>query len=190
MQLLKRQLDATTLALFDEHIHFLSECRSAPSHYRMLTTILEQTLQTNTTGKPTDVVNALHEIAEKMHRRSLIILFSDMVQEQDSDRLFAALQHLRYNKHEVLLFHLIEGSKELRFEYENRPYEFVDMETGEKIKLQPNQIKETYVTEMTAFLECIKQRCHQYKIDYESIDLSTPVEPILYRYLVKRNKMQ
>ena len=102
---------------------------------------------------------------------------------------FAALQHLKYNKHEVILFHLVEGSKEEKFEFENRPYEFVDLESGEKLRLQPNQIKDEYVGRMKEFLQMVENRCHQYKIDYVPVDLSTPVEQLLHTYLIKRNKL-
>ena len=190
IQLLKKQLDATTLALFNDHIHYLSECRSSHSHYRMLTARLEQELNQNTENKTTNAVQALHEIAEKMHKRSFIVVFSDMVDDaNDAEALFAALQHLKYNKHEVILFHLVEGSKEEKFEFENRPYEFVDLESGEKLRLQPNQIKDEYVSRMKDFLQMVENRCHQYKIDYVPVDLSTPVEQLLHTYLIKRNKL-
>lgn len=190
IQLLKRQLDATSLALFDEHIHYLSECRSSHSHYRLLTAQLEQVLQTPADAKKTNTTQALHEIAEKMHKRSFIVIFSDMMEDADNvEHLFSALQHLKYNKHEVILFHLIEGSMEKRFEFENRPYEFVDLESGEKIKLQPQQIKEEYVDKMENFLQMIENRCHQYHIDYVPVDLSQPVEQVMHSYLLKRNKL-
>lgn len=190
IQLLKKQLDATTLALFNDHIHYLSECRSSHSHYRMLTARLEQELNKNTENKTTNAAQALHEIAEKMHKRSFIVVFSDMVDgANDAEALFAALQHLKYNKHEVILFHLVEGSKEEKFEFENRPYEFVDLESGEKLRLQPNQIKDEYVGRMKEFLQMVENRCHQYKIDYVPVDLSTPVEQLLHTYLIKRNKL-
>lgn len=190
VQLLKQQLDAACLALFDDHIHYMSECRSSHTHYRMLTAKLEEQLKQYQQGKNTLAAQAFHEIAEKMHKRSLIIIFSDMVDAiDDADNLFAALQHLKYNRHEVVLFHLIEAEKEKKLEFENQPYEFVDMETGEKIKLQPNQVKEDYHLNMQAFLQMVENRCHQYKIDYVPIDLSTPVEQVLHSYLLKRNKL-
>jgi len=189
IQLLKKQLDATCLAFFDEHIRYLSECRSSHTHYRMLMAKLENELGKNAAGITTNATNALHELAEKMHRRSLIVVFSDMVDAPGHEEaLFSALQHLKYNKHEVILFHLSEAAQEQRFEFENRPYEFVDMETGEKIKLQPQQVKEEYRARIEQFLQNIKSRCHQYQIDYVPIDLTTSVEQLLHTYLVKRSK--
>jgi uncharacterized protein (DUF58 family) len=190
LQLLKRQLDAVSLAKFDEEINYFSDCRSANSHYRMLNHELERTLQYKETDKKTNASAALHLIAERMHKRSLIVIFSDMMDDGDNiDELFSAIQHLRYNKHEVILFHITDGQQELAFDFENRPYEFVDMESGERIKLQPQQIKEQYIKEMTAFQEEIQNRCHQYQIDRVAVDLKEPVEQVLQSFLMKRNKL-
>jgi uncharacterized protein (DUF58 family) len=190
LQLLKRQLDAAALALFDEEIHYMSACRSATSHYRMLTRELERTLRYQPKAKATNAAAALHQIAELMHKRSLIVVFSDMMDDAEKlEELFSAMQHLRYNKHEVILFHIIEGKQEGAFEFENRPYEFVDLETGEKVKLQPHQIKEQYTSQMSSFQQLIENRCHQYKIDRVPVDLSKPVDQVLYSFFMKRNRL-
>jgi len=190
LQLLKRQLDAASLALFDHEVNFLSDCRSTNSHYRLLMNELQRTIDLNSENKVTNAAKALHLIAEQMHKRSLIVIFSDMMDDADNiDELFSALQHLRYNKHEVILFHVMDGAMEMDFEFENRPYEFVDMESGERIKLQPQQIKEQYVSKMKEFRETIESKCHQYQVDRIPVDLSQPVEEVLHAFLVKRNKL-
>lgn len=190
IQLLKRQLDASALALFDSELKYLSECRSSHTHYRMLTHELEKQLKAEPKQTATNAAKALHEVAEQMHRRSLIVVFSDMMDDAEhADELFAALQHLKYNKHEVILFHIMEGSREVTFDFDNRPYEFVDMETGERLKLQPNQVKDVYINKMEAFRKEIENKCHQYHIDIVPVDLSQPVEQVLYSFLLKRNKM-
>ncbi len=190
LQLLKRQLDAGSLVLFDDKVNYLSECRSSPSHYRMLMNELQRTLNIDTENKVTNAAGALHLVAEQMHKRSLIIVFSDMMDDADNvEDVFAALQHLRYNKHEVILFHVMDGAMEMDFEFENRPYEFVDMESGERVKLQPQQIKEKYISKMRHFQEMVENRCHQYQIDRVAVDLSKPVEEVLHAFLIKRNKL-
>lgn len=190
LQLLKRQLDASALALFDESVYYMSACRSAHSHYRMLTNELQKTLYYKAGNKKTNAAAALHEIAEQMHKRSLIVVFSDMMDDsEDIESLFSALQHLKYNKHEVVLFHIIDGKQEAAFEFENRPYEFVDMETNEHIKLQPQHIKNQYIEEMNKYQEMVINRCHQYQIDRVAVDLNEPVEKVLYSFLLKRNNM-
>ena len=190
MQLLKRQLDAASLALFDQQVNYLSPARSANSHYRMLTNELQRVMDNPVENKTTNASKAIHLIAEQMHKRSLIVIFSDMMDDADNiEDLFSAIQHLRYNKHEVVLFHVADGEQEIDFEFENRPYEFVDMESGDRIKLQPQQIKEQYVTRMKEFREMIENRCHQYQVDRVAVDLSKPVEEVLHAFLIKRNKL-
>ncbi len=190
IHLLKRQLDAAALVTFDSDINYFSQCRSAHSHYRMLTAELQNILDETPQNKTSNTAAALHLVASQMHRRSLVVIFSDMVDDADHiEDLFAALQHLRYNKHEVILFQVMDGAQEISFEYENRPYEFVDMETGEKIKLQPQQIKDQYVSDMKNFREMVANRCHQYQVDLVPVDLSKPVDEVLHAFLLKRNKM-
>lgn len=188
--LLKRQLDAAALVLFDEQIDYFSDCRSASSHYRLLVHELERTLSYNTLNRKTNAAAALHQVAEQMHKRSLIVVFSDMMDDAENiEELFSALQHLKYNKHEVILFHVFDGEKEGDFAFENRPYEFIDMESGEKIKLQPHQVKDQYLSQMKAFHKMVENRCHQYQIDRVAVDLAKPLEQVLYSFLLKRNKL-
>ena len=190
LQLLKRQLDAAALACFDEEISYFSACRSSPGHYRLLVNELERLLRYEPSGKKTHAAAALHQIAEQMHKRSLIVIFSDMMDDAEHlEELFSSLQHLRYNKHEVILFHIVEAEQEQAFEFEKRPYEFVDLETGDRLKLQPHQVKEEYQKQMQNFQRDIAEKCHQYQIDRVVIDLSKPVEQVLYSFLIKRNKL-
>ncbi len=190
IQLLKRQLDAAALVLFDSEVNYFSQCRSAHSHYRMLTNELQKTMDTTTENKTTNAAGALHLIAEQMHKRSLIVVFSDMMDDTEQvENLFSALQHLRYNKHEVILFHVMDGIQEIEFEFENRPYEFVDMETGDRIKLQPQQIRDQYISKMQEFQQMVENRCHQYQVDRVAVDLSKPVDQVLHAFLMKRNKL-
>ena len=121
----------------------------------------------------------------------MVIIFSDMFeQSEDTKRLFSALQHLKHNKHEVVLFHVVDKSKELDFDFKNRPYLFVDMETGERVRLQPNQVKETYQKQIQEFTEQLKLRCLQYRIDFVEADINKGFRQILQAYLVKRSKMR
>lgn len=190
LQLLKRQLDAASLALFDEKIEYFSDCRSANSHYRLLTMKLEELLKQPQQNKPTNAAAALHVIAEQIHKRSLVMIFSDMMDDAEHvEALYSSLQHLKFNKHEVILFHIIDGAHERDFSFENRPYEFVNMETGERVRLQPHQVKDQYLTNMEAFRKDVQDKCHQYKIDYVPVDLTKPVDQVLYAFLLKRNKL-
>lgn len=191
MNLLMRQRDAFGLSIFDEAVQTHTHVKSSTTHYRLMLTFLQNLVNNPKVNQNTNAAQALHQIADSIHRRSLVIVFSDMFESsEDMEHLFSALQHLKYNKHEVVLFHTVDKKQELNFEFENRPYEFVDIETGEKVKLQPNQVKETYIRQITDYVEAIKQRCLQYRIDFVEADINQGFRPILQQYLVKRSKMR
>ena len=190
MNLLKKQRDAFGLSLFEDSVRIHTKAKSSTSHYRLLLTYLEQLIDDEVDKKTTSVVDTLHQIADSIHRRSLVMIFSDMFdRSEDQDALFSALQHLKYNKHEVVLFHVTDKKLEEEFEFENRPHEFIDMESGERIKLQSNQVREFYQEKIKAFKEALKIKCLQYKIDFIETDINKGFVPILEAYLVKRKKM-
>ena len=140
--------------------------------------------------KRTFAIESLHQIAEAIHKRSLVIIFSDMMDSKaDSEELFSALQHLKHNKHEVILFHVTDKQKELDFDFDNRPYRFVDMETGEEVRLHPNEIKETYLHQMAEYKKNLMLKCGQYKIEFIEADINLGFDQVLMPYLVKRTKM-
>lgn len=190
LYLFKKQLDAGALALFNEELYTLTNARSGIRHYRMLMTELERLLQQPNNNRKTNAPEALHQIAERLHQRSLVIVFSDMPDSPEKgEELLSALQHLRYNKHEVILFHVVDGKQELEFDYDNRPYEFVDMETKDTLKINPSDIREEYLSRMSAYRKNLENHCLQYRIDLVTCDMREPVEEVLNRYLLKRNKM-
>lgn len=190
MNLLSKQRDAFGLSIFDEKINTHTRCKVSTTHYRLLLTFLQKLIDNPEDNRKTSTTEALHQIAESIHRRSLVVIFSDMMeQNDDSEKLFSALQHLKHNKHEVVLFHVVDKKKEMDFEFENRPYVFVDMETGEEVKLQSNQVKDYYVEQMSKFKEKMKMKCLQYKVDFVEADINQGFRPILQNYLVKRSKM-
>ncbi|HNA94543.1 MAG TPA: DUF58 domain-containing protein, partial [Saprospiraceae bacterium] len=190
MNLLKRQRDAFGLTIFDSEIRTHTADKSSGQHYQLLLSYLEKLLQEGKHGKSTSAAATLHQVADSIHKRSLVIIFSDMFENiSEADELFSALQHLKYAKHEVVLFHVSDKSKELEFEYENRPYLFVDLETGEKIKLQSNEVKSFYKENMQKYLHQLKLKCMQFKIDLVEADINEGFKPILQSYLLKRSKM-
>ncbi|NJC24738.1 DUF58 domain-containing protein [Neolewinella antarctica] len=190
MNLLKKQRDAFGLSLFDEAVGIHTRPKSSTTHYRLLLTYLQQLVENPTRKVKTATATALHQIADSIHRRSLVVIFSDMFDETEREEdLFAALQHLKHAKHEVILFHTVDKGKEIDFEFENRPYEFIDMESGESVKLQPNQVKEYYVEQVTAYQERLRMKCLQYGVDYVEADINAGFRTVLQQYLVKRNRM-
>ncbi len=190
MNLLRKQRDAFGLSLFEDTLQMHSKAKSSTTHYRLLLTYLEKLLADDTLKKSTAAAETLHAVAERIHKRSLVIIFSDMFENKDQqDDIFAALQHLKYNKHEVVLFHVVDESLEINFEFENRPYLFVDMESGEEIKLQSNQLQDLYKEKVVKLREDLRQKCLQYRIDYIETDIHKGFHSILETYLVKRKKM-
>ena len=152
---------------------------------------LSMLLQKPKPQKKTSVVETLHEIAEKIHKRSLGIIFSDMFDDiNNSERLFSAMQHLRHNLHEVLLFHVTDRNTEEEFNFEERPYEFIDLESGEKVRVQPSQVKTQYQASIKAFYHDLKLKCGHYKIDFIEADIAQGFDQILSAFLVKRGKMK
>jgi len=192
IHLLKKQRDAVGLSIFAEDISLHTRAKSTSVHHKMLYQEMEKMLEDNKAKKQkkTFATDALHSIADNIHKRSLVIIFSDMMDNSSkSDEVFSALQHLRHNKHEVLLFHVIDKKKELDFDFENRPYKFVDLESGDEVKAHPNEVKEAYVKAMKEHKKQLKLKCGQYKIDFIEADINQGVKEILWPYLIKRSKL-
>jgi uncharacterized protein (DUF58 family) len=190
MNLLQRQRDAFGMTIFDHEIRTHTQCKSNTSHYRLLLSYLENLIDNPSQNKTTSAATTLHQIAESIHKRSLVVIFSDMFESSASgEELFSALQHLKHNKHEVILFHVVDKSKEIDFEFENRPYLFIDLESGDKIRLQPNQVKEFYTEQVQKFANQLKLKCLQYHIDFVESDINQGYKQILQSYLVKRARM-
>jgi hypothetical protein len=120
----------------------------------------------------------------------MVVIFSDMLDNSaKADELFTALQHLRHRKHDVILFHVVDHKKEVDFDFENRPYTFTDMESGEQIKVNPADIRETYVQRMADFRKDLKLKCGQYRVDYVEADIHAGFNPVLMEYLLRRQKL-
>ncbi|MCB0506759.1 MAG: DUF58 domain-containing protein [Chitinophagales bacterium] len=189
MYILKKQRDAVGLTIFDDEIQTQIQAKTNALHHQILMNELYKLIHQIPENKTTDAVKCLHQIADAVHKRSLVFIFSDMLDNADESELFLALQHLKHNKHEVVLFHVIDKAKELDFNFENRPYKFIDMESGEELKLQPNQIKDFYKTKMQERKQRLQLKCAQYKIDFVEADINEGFQPILMTYLLKRSKM-
>ncbi len=190
MNLLRKQRDAFGLSLYDETVLDHTRCKSSTTHYQLCLTYLDRLINDTSHGKSTASADALHQIADSIHKRSLVVIFSDMFENTDeNESLFSALQHLKYAKHEVILFHVTDHQYELNFEFDNRPYLFVDMESGEKIKLQSHEVKDLYTKKIREYYRDLKMKCMQYRIDFIEADINKGFTPILQSYLVKRNKL-
>lgn len=192
IELLRMQRDAVGLTVFAEEVEVQTPAKSTTLHTKLLFHELGKLLTplTEENKKKTFAIDAMHRIAESIHRRSLVMIFSDMFDSnQDTDKLFSALQHLKHNKHEVILFHVTDKKHELEFDYENRPYTFVDMESGEEVKAHPAEVKDAYLSAMQKFHHELKLKCGQYRIDFVEADINEGYAQVLMPYLLKRTRM-
>ena len=189
--MLQKQKDAISLTTFSDEIEIQTPVKSTGTHVHKIFLDLNNLLQKPSANKKTAVADVIHQIAEKIHKRSLVVIFSDMFDNiDDSEKLFGALQHLKHNLHEVLIFHVTDKKTESDFEFEDRPYEFIDLETNERIRLNPSQVKLDYRKTLQQFYHELKLRCGQYRIDFIEADIADGFEQIMSAYLVKRTKMR
>ncbi|WP_298879036.1 DUF58 domain-containing protein [uncultured Polaribacter sp.] len=188
MEILKRQRDAVGLSIYSDTYEYYAPEKGSERHRSMLLHQLEQLL-VSTSKAQTETYKYLHEIAEKVHRRSLIFLFTDMFQAtKEEQALFEALRHLKFNKHEVVLFHTYDGETEFNFNFDNSPKKFVDVETGKEINVYTENIQEKYQELISNYFNELKNKCLQYKIDYVPIDIRNGYNEVLTSYLISRKK--
>lgn len=189
MNLLKKQRDAFGLSLFDDHVHTISKCKTSTTHYRLMLSHLDDLIHDKKEHKSTAAATALHQIADQIDRRSLVIIFSDLFDDgAQKEALYSALQHLRYAKHEVVLFHVLHKRHEIDFDFQNKSYHFEDLETGQVVKLNAGQVKDIYSKKVKAIKEELKTTCLQYKIDYMEADIEEGFYPVLQELLHKKKQ--
>lgn len=188
--LLQRQRDAVGISTFAQDIELETPIKSSGLHLQKVLGQLSNLVDAVPSPGTTKLSEVLHAMAERTHQRSLIVVFSDFYDHADDADLFGALNHLKHNKHEVLLFHIADRTTELELEFEQRPYEFVDAETGDKLKLVPSQFQAHYQAAMKTFRQDLTLKCHQYKIDFVEADINGGIDQVLLPYLVKRGKMR
>ncbi len=191
MNLMKKQRDAVGMSIYSEEYEFYTGEKGSDRHHHMLLDQLGGVLDPAfaKAEKKTSTYAHLHLIAEKLKRRSLVFLFSDMFQSDvEQEELFEALQHLTYNKHEVVLFHTYSEEKEYNFDFSNTPKRFVDVETGDHINLYADSIKDIYQASVETYFKNLQLRCAQYRIKYVPAVIEKGFSPILTTFLVERQK--
>lgn len=194
MNLLVRQRDAVGFHFFSSSENFQTEVRSSRSYLKYQLGELEKRFRTSIfnpqTGVGSDIVATLHQAAEQIHKRSLIILFSDMFDgQEDMNSMFDALQHLKYHQNEVLLFHVTRKSQEQDLAFAEKHCCFIDMETGKELRLNPSEVKDLYRERYGAYLDSLKMKCAQYGIDFIDADVDDGFVPVLQQYMLKRSRI-
>ena len=189
IELLKKQRDTAGLSIYGDAYDFYAGEKGSERHYKLLLNALDEALKKQPEAADTNTVKYLHEIAEKLHRRSLVVFFTDMFQyHTNQDELFDALRHLKYNKHEVLLFHVLDHKTEVDFDFGPSPKRFIDVEIGEQVDLYAENVKDVYRKKVLDYMNAIKWECGKYKIKYVPVDIGEPFEKIMNTYLVERQK--
>ena len=189
MHVLKRQRDAVGLSVYSDTFEFYAPEKGSERHHHMLLNSLNAVLLNSAKNKSTDTYTYLHQIAEKLKRRSLVFLFTDMFQaDKEEAKLFEALRHLKYNKHEVVLFHVLDFQKEMNFDFENTPSRFTDVETGDQVDLYASNIQQNYQKAVEAYISRLKMECAKYRIKYVAADINKNFDTVLTTYMVERQK--
>lgn len=187
MNLLKKQRDAVGLSIYSDSYEYYAPEKGSERHHAMLLDQLNEVSSAYDDNRDTDTYKYLHEIAENIKRRSLIILFTDMFQsDRQEDELFEALRHLKYNKHDVVLFHVFDSKTEVDFDFENRPTRFIDVESGESVNIYADNVKESYKEAVSTYFEKLRVKCGQNRIKYMPVDIQKDFSVILTTFLLER----
>jgi len=179
--LMLKQQDAVSLTLFDDRVRNFLPPSAKKSHLNQLLAALEKVQA----GAETRIAPQLHELAEKLKKRGLIVLISDLLDEPDE--VINALKHFRHKRHEVILFHILDR-QELEFSF-NRQTRFVDLETARHINTEPWHIQEAYQGLMRQFIENYKIQCRANNIDYVTLITDQDLDRALSEYLRKRTRI-
>lgn len=186
MNLLKKQRDAVGLSVYSDSFEYYAPEKGSDRHHRMILNKLEELLENPKDTKRTDTVSFLHQIAEKVHRRSMIVLFTDMFQTEGNESLFNALQHLKHNKHKVVVFHVVDKKTEINFDFDSAPRKFIDLETGEEINIFADTVKDAYEEKVNNYFKTLAMTCAQNRIKYVPVAVEESFEKVLTTYLVEK----
>ncbi len=188
--LLYKQRDAVSITTFSSHIIDQTAVKSTSAHIQKIFGLLDNTLTNTHDFESTNLAEVLHEISNTIHKRSLVVLFSDMINTSDNDKEFTeALMHLKHNKHEIIIFHIKDKKTEEVFDFAEVPHLFIDLESGEKVKLRPSEIREHYISSTKDRNERLKILCGELNIDLVDVDTADDINSVLNTFLIKRSKM-
>jgi len=177
------QGDAAGLVCINERTVCEIPARRNPAHLQTILETLDKS-EAEPHGE-TGLVPALHELAEKVRRRALVMIFSDFF--CDPDELLGCFQHLRFQKHDLAVFQLLDRM-ELDFKFD-RPVRFVDLEKSFHLVTEPALVREQYLEQLNGFLERLKAGCHEFNADYRRVVTDQNYEKVLADFLVERARI-
>ena len=190
--LMRKQRDAFGLSIFSDALDFYSPAKSSLTHQRFLLSNLERILKNEKKSfknKKTNIAKMLNALASKIHKRSLVFIFSDFMAIDNPEDFANSIKHLRHHLHEIVVFDVSHHNLENQLNLKNKYYNVVDVETGDSIKMHPKQIKEKYITERNSMKSKIHNLLKQQKVDLISADIEIGFDQILLEYLLKRKKI-
>ena len=186
-KLMEKQREAAGLSVFNNKLELNTEQKSSFKQYTYIYDSLQQICQLKTNDNRTTDITNLDKIVAKLKRRSLIIVFSDLFKNiNDSSELFKTLKHLKFNKHQVILFHVFDSDKELELNYSNKPKKFIDVETNDHVNLFCDGFKEEYNARVTDYFKELKKKCAKYKINYYPADIKKGFNPIINKFMIQK----
>jgi uncharacterized protein (DUF58 family) len=189
MIIFRQQRDAVGLSLINKDIDTHTSAKSTFIHHQFLMSILQKHLdKVKKESEPeTLLVPALHQIAERIHRRSMVIILSDLLDAAHSpDAILDALQHLRHNGNEVIIFHTLDKKLEENFEFDNAPHKFIDLENKSIIKIRPAEVREIYKKNFEKLMNEIRSKSPKYGVDYYEADINSGLEGVLLPFFARR----
>lgn len=192
-ELLRKQRDAVGLTTFNEDIDQHIRPKSSKSHLGLINEVLSEVIDLKET-KGTSTAKALHDVAEIINQRSLVVIFTDFF-DFDAENgfrdkeIFDAIQHLRHKKHEVIVFHVSQFSTERDFNFKDKWLKMVDLETGEEMKLDVRDFKDQYQDVMSNYYKEIDEKLGGLRVDFVQVDVEKNPEQVLLSFLSKRSKM-
>lgn len=194
IHMMHRQRDACGLVLFDEDIIQNFQAKSSSSHIRMLFGELEKLLneeqKKSKEQRASASAKSLHKLAETLKRRSLVVIVSDLFENVEGhENLISSLRHLKHQKHEVLLFNILEKKSERELDFPDGKFLFEDMETGSELEVIPAQVKDDYKKKVVEYTHRFRVACNKAGVDFEEIDTQSPFDLALLAYLNKRKRL-
>ena len=189
MHLLKRQRDAVGLSVYDQTQKLQTQAKSSERHHQFILGKLQEVAQANSMSLKTDTAAQLSNLAQQLPRRSMVIVFSDLLMNTEQrEEIFEAMRHLKYRNHAVVLMHTFDGETEREFSFGSAPRRFRDLETGLDLPVFPRQVRAAYTAKMDEYFQGIKLTCAQHKIQYVSADIQKGFNAIFTAFLVARQK--
>jgi hypothetical protein len=193
-EIMRRQRDASGLSFFDAHVSSYVPAKVNQSHQHNLIRLLQDKINQPEKGSTTQITPVLHDMAERLPTRSLLMVFSDFMEpdlelNEQVKQFDAALGHLKFKGHEVVFFRIVHESEEIDLNLGSNPVQLVDLETGQKIKTQPEMIQKEFKQAVQGFYQNMELTARKYKMDWVEASIEKDLHMVLSTYLRKRNQL-